>query len=203
MAAGSAHRVVCIGIRSWAQRTRQQYQWALSVLADFERLRAVESMLGETLGVLLAAIVAARQTQSTLREYVSMARAAEDMELRPALALADGAGRPTPRQPYIGLEGLAALWSPAVSLGAQAVAALAMLSWGFLLQVSEAASTTLTDLHHPRLQGFCSTKVGGFKHLHRPIGPWASARIAHLQAYAAAMAVPEGQPIFRGGPAYL
>ena len=46
-----------------------------------------------------------------------------------------------------------------------------MLSWGFFLRVSQAATVTPTDLVEDKLLGFYLSKVGGFQHLKRPVQP--------------------------------
>ena len=80
-------------------------------------------------------------------------------------------GKPTPGQPYIGPSGLVVRWARASTPTDQAVAALAMLFWGFVLRVSEVATVTPADLTQDKLPGFCSSKVGGFEHLNDQCNP--------------------------------
>ena len=64
------------------------------------------------------------------------------------------------------------------------------------MHVSEAASITPVDVEGGGNMRFMSMKVGGPKHLKRPVLGWAEAWLPYLQPYAKALLTPEGQPIF-------
>ena len=106
------------------------------------------------------------QAKSTLRGYVSVVRAAEDVRLLPECVRAihwrlAKLGKPTPGQPYMGPCGLRLLWSTVSSPQEQTVGALACLSWLLFLRVSKALSITPVGLASDSVVLFVTTKVGG------------------------------------------
>ena len=102
------------------------------------------------------------------------ARGAKDLELLPQAMCPlhwrmAWAWKRTAGLPYFPPLGLLALWARASTPIEQAVAALAMLASGFFLRFSEVGTIMLAHLAKEKLLGYCSSKVGGFQHLRRPM----------------------------------
>ena len=99
--------------------------------------------------------------------------------------------------------GLVALRAHGSSPSERVVVALALLSWGGFSSGLGGNDSHTGRLWRGKFPGFYSNRVGEFQHLRLPGDPRCASMGVHLQAYTIAMAIPEGQPIFRGGAAYL
>ena len=79
MAVVGSYRVAAVGVRGWAPKTPTRYRSALSTLAGFEGLGALQSSLTHTLSEFLESRVSMGQARPTLRGYISAVRADEDV----------------------------------------------------------------------------------------------------------------------------